>query len=56
MAPGTKKHFAAAVVELAPPWSKFGAPMVKPEHFQKQIYYIEESTCEIVRTFRRLPE
>ena len=34
--------------------SKFGAPMFEPEVFRKQMYYIEESTCGIVGTFRRL--
>jgi len=33
--------------------SRFGAPMVKPEVFRKQIYCDEESTCDIVGTFRR---
>ena len=36
--------------------NKFGAPLVEPELFRKQIYCIEESTCEIVGTFRRLPQ
>ena len=27
----------------APPWSKFGAPMVKSEFFRRQIYCIEDS-------------
>ena len=40
----------------APPWSKFTAPMVKSEFFRRQIYRIEESTCDIVGTFRRLPQ
>ena len=39
MAPGTR--------------SKFGAPMFEPEVFRKQIYCIEESSCDIVGTFRR---
>jgi len=33
--------------------SKFGAPMFEPEVFQKQICCTEESTCDIVGTFRR---
>ena len=33
--------------------SKFGAPMLEPEAFRKEIYCIEESTCETVATFRR---
>jgi len=33
--------------------SKFGATVVEPELFRKQIYSIEESTCDIVGTFRR---
>ena len=41
---------------LAPPWSKFGAPMVESEFFRRQIYCIEESTCDIVGTFRRLQQ
>jgi len=32
--------------------SKFGAPIFDPEVFQKQMYFIEESTCDIVGTFR----
>ena len=31
--------------------SKFGAPIVEPEVFRKQIYCIEASTCDIVGTF-----
>jgi len=31
-------------------------PVIEPELIQKQIYCIEASTCEIVRTFRRPPE
>ena len=33
--------------------SKFSAPMFEPEVFWKQMYCIEESTCDIVGTFRR---
>jgi len=33
--------------------SKFGAPLLEPELFQKQMHCIEESTCDIVGTFRR---
>ena len=33
--------------------SKFGAPMFEPEVFLKQMYCAEESTCDIVGTFRR---
>jgi len=33
--------------------SKFGAHMFEPEVFQKQMYCVEESTCDIVGTFRR---
>jgi len=36
--------------------SKFGTPMFEPKVFQKQMYCIEESTCDIVGTFRRLPQ
>jgi len=32
--------------------SKFGALMFEPEVFRKQMYSIEESTCDIVGTFR----
>jgi len=32
---------------------KFGAPMFKPDVFRKEISCTEESTCEIVGTFRR---
>ena len=53
MAPGSKNKFGAALVEPAPPWSTFGAPVVKSDFFQRQIYCIEESTCEIVGTFPR---
>jgi len=31
---------------------KFCAPMFEPEVFRKQLYWIEESTCDIVGTFR----
>jgi len=31
--------------------NKFGAPMFEPELFQKQMYSIEESNCDIVRIF-----
>jgi len=30
--------------------------MFEPKVFQKQMYCIEESTCDIVGTFRRLPQ
>jgi len=33
--------------------SNFGAPIFEPEVFQKQMYCIKESTCDIVGTFRR---
>ena len=33
--------------------SKFGAPIFEPEVFRKQMYWIEESTYDIVGTFRR---
>ena len=32
--------------------SKFGAPVFELEVFRKQMYWIEESTCDIVETFR----
>ena len=32
--------------------SKFGAPIFEPEVFRKQMYSTEESTCDIVGTFR----
>jgi len=32
--------------------SKFGATMLETEVFRKQIHCIEESTCDIVGTFR----
>ena len=38
------------------PRDRTGAPMVKPELFRKQLYCIEESSCDIVGTFRRLPQ
>jgi len=31
--------------------SNFGAPVFEPEAFRKQIYCIEESTCDIVGIF-----
>jgi len=40
----------------APPWSKFDAPIVKSEFFRRQIYCFEESTCDIVGTFRCLQQ
>jgi len=36
--------------------SKFGAPMFEPEDFRKQMYCIEESTCDIVCTFGGLAD
>jgi len=36
--------------------SKFGAPMFVPEVFRKQMHCVEESACNIVRTFRRPPQ
>jgi len=33
--------------------NKFGAPMFEPEIFWNQMYCMEESTCDIVGTFRR---
>jgi len=35
--------------------SKFGAPMFESEVFRKQMYCIEESTCDTVGAFRRPP-
>jgi len=51
-----KNTFGAPVIESALPWSKFGAPMVEPEPFGKQIYCTDESTSDIAGTFRRLPQ
>ena len=39
MAPGTK--------------NKFGTPLFEPEVSRKQMYWTEESTCDIAGTFRR---
>jgi len=36
--------------------SKFGAPMFEPDVFRKQMYCIEENTCDIVWTFLRPPQ
>ena len=33
--------------------SKFGVPMFEPEVFRKQMYCIEERTCDTVGTFWR---
>jgi len=33
--------------------SKFGAPVFEPEVFRKQIYCIEEGSCDIVGIFWR---
>ena len=33
--------------------SKFGAPIFESEVFRRQMYCIEEFTCDIVGTFRR---
>jgi len=33
--------------------SKFGAPMIEPEVFQKQMYCTEKCICDFVGTFRR---
>jgi len=35
---------------------KFGAPVFEPDVFRKQMYSTEENTCDIVGTFRRLPQ
>jgi len=37
------------------PWArnKFGAPVFEPWVFRKQMYCIEESTCDTVGAFRR---
>jgi len=36
--------------------NKFGAPMCEPELFRKQMYSIEESTCDIFGTFQHPPQ
>ena len=36
--------------------SKFGAPTFEPELFQTQVYCTEESTCDILGTFRHPPQ
>jgi len=36
--------------------SKFGASMFETEVFRKQIYCVEESTCDIFGTFIRPPQ
>jgi len=36
--------------------SKLGAPMFESEVFRKHMYGIEDSTCDIVGTFRRPPQ
>jgi len=56
--PGQKNKFGAPVpvVEPSPQWSKFGAPMFEHELLRKQIYCIEENTCDIVWTYRQLPQ
>jgi len=36
--------------------NKFGVPKFEPVVFRKQMHCIEESTCDIVGTFRRLPQ
>jgi len=53
MTPGAKNKFGAIVVDPATPWSKFGAPMVEPEPFRKQIIVLKK-VLEIVGTFRQL--
>jgi len=35
---------------------KFGGPMFEPEIVRKQIYYIENSTFDIVGTFQCFPQ
>jgi len=35
--------------------SKFSAPMFEFEAFRKQMYSLEENTCDIVGSFRRPP-
>jgi len=56
MVPGAKNKFGAPVVEPTSSLSKFGAPTFETELFRKQVYCIEESTCDTVGTFRRLPQ
>ena len=55
---GIKRLYGARVKKTnsAPPWSKFGAPMIESEFFRRQICCIEESTCDIAGTFRRLQQ
>jgi len=36
--------------------SKFGAPIFEPGVFRKQMYCVNESTCDNVGTFRRLTQ
>jgi len=36
--------------------SKSGTPLFEPEVFRKQMHSIEESTCDIVGTFRLPPQ
>ena len=36
--------------------SKFGAPMFEPKVFRKQMYCVEESTCDTDGSFRRFPQ
>jgi len=36
--------------------NKFGAPMLEPKVFRTKMHCIEESTCDNVGTFRRLPQ
>jgi len=36
--------------------SEFDGPIFEPEIFRKQMYFIEESICDIVGTFWRPPQ
>jgi len=59
--PEGAKNFLGGLSPPATPWlrawmapgarSKFGAPMFETEVFRKQMYCIEECTCDIVGTF-----
>ena len=50
------RRWASGVTRLDGARCKFGAPMFETEVFQKLMHCIEESTCDIVWTFRRSPQ
>jgi len=51
MAPGAKNKFGATLVEQAPPWSMFGAPMVKSEFFEGKFTVLKKVVVTLLGLF-----